>query len=106
MKNLYLALAIVGAIAPYVFFVQHFEAAGLSIIALLDNAFANGAAAGFAADVLLSSVAFCVYLGARKVPNAWIYVLVNVTIGLSCALPLYLYVNARTTAARPVPATS
>src|SRR5262249_159444 len=105
MKNLYLAMSIVGAVVPYVFFVQHFEAAGLSLTALLGNAFANGAAAGFTADVILSSAVFWIYLGARKVANRWLYMLVNVTIGLSCALPLYLYVNARATEARSVPAT-
>ena len=104
VKNLYLVLTIIGAIVPYVFFVEHFAAAGSSPIVLLKSAFANGAAAGFAADVLLSSIVFCIHLDARKVPHRWVYVLVAVTIGLSCALPLYLYVTARTAEARPAAA--
>ena len=39
MKNVYLALAIVGAIAPYVFFIEHFNAAGLGL-----NLFVAGSA--------------------------------------------------------------
>jgi len=104
VKNVYLAMSIVGAIVPYVFFVEHFAAAGMSPIALLAGAFANSAASGFAADVVLSSVVFWIYLGARKAPNRWLYMLINVTIGLSCALPLYLYVSARATAPRALPA--
>ena len=101
MKNVYLALAVVGTVAPYIFYVEHFATAGFGPVDFLAGAFANGAAAGFTADVLVASVAFWVYLLSRRVANAWIYMLLNVTVGLSCALPLYLYMNAR---AESVPA--
>jgi hypothetical protein len=104
MKNVYLVLTIVGTIVPYVFFIEHFSAAGFGIVALLASTFANGAASAFAADVLLSSVVFWVYLGSRKVPNRWIYMLLNVAVGLSCALPLYLYMTTRASETRTVPA--
>ena len=32
MKNVYLVAAIIGAVIPYFFFVQHFDAQGLSLI--------------------------------------------------------------------------
>jgi hypothetical protein len=95
MKNLYLVLAIVGTVAPYFFFLQHFAAEGFAPAALLAGAFANGAAGGFTADVIVASIAFWVYLLSRRVERAWIYMLLNVTVGLSCALPLYLYLTAR-----------
>jgi hypothetical protein len=92
-RHLYLTLAVVGAIVPYVFFVQFFAAEGLSGN-FVGSLFANGAAGGFSADVLLSSVAFWVFLYAEaragRVARPWIYVMVNLTIGLSCALPLFL----------------
>jgi Terpene cyclase DEP1 len=95
MKNLYLVLAIVGAIVPYVFFVEHFSAAGFGLGSFLASAFANGAAGGATADLIISSLVFWIYLIGRRTPNLWLYMVVNVTIGLSCALPLYLYLTSR-----------
>ena len=91
MKTLYLVLAVVGTVGPYVFFTQYFAASGLSPVAFLAAAFVNGSAGGFAVDVIVSSVAFCTWLAAERAPRTWLYVLLNLTIGLSCALPLYLY---------------
>jgi len=44
---------------------------------------------------LITSFVFWTFLWARKTPRLWAYVLINLTIGLSCALPAYLYVRAR-----------
>jgi hypothetical protein len=106
MKNVYLVLAIIGTVVPYAFFIEHFSTAGLNLLGFVAAGFANGAAGGFTADVLISSVAFWIYLMSRKVPNSWVYMVLNVAVGLSCALPLYLYVTARAgdPAARPVTA--
>ncbi|MGQ0734504.1 MAG: DUF2834 domain-containing protein [Acidobacteriota bacterium] len=96
--SLYLSLAVVGAIVPYIFFVQFFGAEGFggNFIGAL---FVNGAAAGFSADVLLSSLVFWIYLfpEARRtnVGRPWVYVAVNLLIGLSCALPLFLWARER-----------
>ncbi|MDZ7670128.1 MAG: DUF2834 domain-containing protein [Gammaproteobacteria bacterium] len=96
MKHLYLALAVVGAVVPYVFFLQHIAAAGPDPVSFAAAAFATLVGGGVAADLLVSSLVFWVYLfaageGARA---AWL-IPVNLLIGLSCALPLYLYVRAR-----------
>lgn len=56
--------------------------------------FVNGAAGGFTADLLISSFAFWVFLFAQKAPRIPIYIALNLTIGLSCALPLYFYFRA------------
>lgn len=103
MKNLYLILAIAGAIIPYLFFIDHFSTTGFGLGDFIGAWFANSAAGGATADLLISSLVFWTYLIARKASNLWIYVLINVTIGLSCALPLYLYMSQR--AHVPVPAT-
>lgn len=93
-SSMFLTLAIVGAIVPYFFFVKFFQAHGVGgdFIGAL---FVNGAAGGFAADVLLSSVVFWLFLfpeAARSgVSRPWLYVVINLTIGLSCALPLFLW---------------
>ena len=102
-QSIFLLLAIVGAIAPWFFFAQFFGAEGLAG-AFVPALFANGAAGGFTTDLLISSLVFWIFLfpEARRtgLGRPWIYVLINLAIGLSCALPLFLWARERT-AARP-----
>ena len=95
MKNYYLAAAIIGAVIPYAFFIDFFLSEGIAPMVFMQGIFANGAAGGFAADIVLSSVVFWTYLSVNKEAGIWKYVALNLTIGLSCALPYYLYVKAR-----------
>jgi len=102
MKNLYLTLAIVGALVPYVFFFNFAATAGVDLPAFVMALFSNGAAGGFTADLLISSLVFWIYLFSRRSgPSPWPFVVLNLTIGLSCALPAYLYAVTRTAEARP-----
>jgi len=96
MKNKrYLLLAVIGAVLPMAFFVQHFSAAGLAPGSFLAAAFANPAAAGLSADLIVSSVVFWVWLFARRQgPSPWPFVALNLLVGLSLALPLYLWWQA------------
>jgi hypothetical protein len=98
MKKIYLLLAIVGAVVPYWFFVQHFAQSGLDLLIFLNAVIANHAAAGFAADLVISSFVFWIFMFARRGrgqgPKPTLFVLLNLTIGLSCALPAYLYAAA------------
>ncbi|MBT8098174.1 MAG: DUF2834 domain-containing protein [Gammaproteobacteria bacterium] len=97
MRKLYLLLAIAGAIVPLYFFAQFFfideQAVAMGFIPAL---FVNGATAGFTADLLISSFVFWIYMWSRRAqgPNPLPFVIVNLCIGLSCALPAYLYVAA------------
>ena len=105
MKNLYLILAIVGAVVPYLFFFQFFAEMGVDLPAFVAALFANGAAGGFTADLLITSLVFWIYIFNRKGgPVAWPFVLLNLTIGLSCALPAYLYFSLRASEAAAAPA--
>lgn len=105
MKNLYLALAIVGAVVPYLFFVGFFLEFGLDLPVFIGALFANGAAGGFTADLLITSAVFWIYLFTREGgPSPWGFIVLNLTIGLSCALPAYLYVLAREAEAAPAAA--
>lgn len=95
MRPFYLAAAVVGAVVPYVFFVDFFVAEGVELLSFVAALFANGAAGGFAADVLISSAVFWGFmLSDRDGPKAWPFILVNLTIGLSCALPAYLAIRS------------
>jgi hypothetical protein len=95
MKNVYLAFTILGAVVPYVFFLDYFATAGFDPAGFIAGGFANGAAGGFTADVLISSAVFWTFLASRRTPQLWIYVALNLLIGLSCALPFYLYQQAK-----------
>lgn len=95
MKRLYLLLAIIGTIVPYYFFLQFFGAEGLNLSAFINALFANGAAAGFSADLLITSLVFWLFMFQQnskgKGPKPAIFVVLNLLIGLSCAVPAYLY---------------
>lgn len=94
MKKLYLVLATIGAIVPYVFFVDFFQANGISAPNFVKGLFVNGAAGGFTADLLISSFVFWLLMFAetrKGGPSPYLFIVINLTIGLSCALPAYLY---------------
>ena len=55
MKTLYLILALVGAVVPYIFFMQHFSSEGIGLVGFVKALFANPAASGFTADLLITS---------------------------------------------------
>ena len=99
MKNLYLVLAILGAIIPYLFFFQFFQRMGISLPDFATSLFVNGAAGGFAADLLFTSFVFWAFMfhHQRKngSPKPWVFIFLNLTIGLSCAFPAYLYVREK-----------
>ena len=91
MRTLYLVLAIVGAIVPYAFFIPFFAEYGVDLTGFVGALFANGAAGGFTADLLITSVVFWLFMFNREGPSPWPFVVLNLTIGLSCALPAYLW---------------
>lgn len=99
MKRTYLVLAIVGAILPYLFFVPFFQAEGFGPATFMKAVFVNGAAGGLSADLLFSSFVFWLFMFMQqkrgKGPGPWPYVALNLLIGLSCALPAYLYSRER-----------
>lgn len=45
-EKIYLALAIIGAVVPYVFLIQHFGAAGFGPVEFIEALFLNSAAGG------------------------------------------------------------
>ena len=93
MKHLFLALAIIGALIPMAFFLNFFsDPGGVNFVEAL---FVNGAAGGFSADLLISSFVFWAYMWMSRAegPAPWLFIALNLGIGLSCALPAYIYVR-------------
>lgn len=95
MKRFYLIGAILGALIPYAFLIQFFVQNGFDLPLFVQQLFANPAAAMFTADLLITSFVFWGFLfheGRRlQMSNLWIYVVLNLLVGLSLALPLFLY---------------
>ena len=91
--NVYLAMAVLGALIPMAFFINFFLTEGIDLLVFVKALFANGAAGGFTADLLISSFVFWVYMFSKvnTGPKPWLYVGLNLCIGLSCALPAYLW---------------
>lgn len=99
IKNLYLALAVIGAAIPYYFFTQHFNSVGYGFLDFVGATFVNPAASGFTADLLISSFIFWIAMFHKRSqgdgPKPALFILLNLFIGLSCALPAYLYASLR-----------
>lgn len=95
MKNVYLSLAILGAVLPVMFFFGVFHTEAVGIAGFMPALFANSASGGFTADIVIASMVFWVFMfSANEGPKPWVFVALNLCIGLSCALPAYLYRRA------------
>lgn len=97
LKHLYLVLAVVGIVLPYYFLITFLMAHGLDGRAFLQQLFGTQISTFFAMDLLLSSVVFVIYLrhDARRyaIKHRWLYLIALCAVGLSFALPLFLYVR-------------
>jgi hypothetical protein len=93
----FLLLAIIGGIVPFVFFGQHFATVGVGMTDFAAALFENPAAGGFPADLLISSFVFWLAMFYRRSrgrgPKPLLFILLNLIIGLSCALPAYIYAS-------------
>lgn len=94
LKTTYLLFAILGAVIPIAFFASFGADQGVDLIAFVEALFVNGAAGGFTADLLISSFVFWIYMFSNQAagPKPWPFIAINLCIGLSCALPAYLWV--------------
>ena len=97
MRKLYMLGAILGFLIPYAFFVSFLLQYGLDLRLFVEQMFANPIAAFFATDVILTSLVLWVFIftEGRKLGmnHLWIYVLCNLLVGVSLALPLFLYIR-------------
>lgn len=95
MRYVYLIIAVLGAIAPYFFVGRFMAATGGGLSEFLSAAVINDAATTATADVLVASLAFWVFLfveARRWRVRYWgLFVVANLGVGLSFALPLFLY---------------
>jgi len=88
-----------GLLVPYYFLFNFLGANGLNIPLLVGQLFANNISAFFAVDLIISIIVFWFYMVAEanklQMKNWWLYLLASLAVGLSFALPLFLYFRER-----------
>ena len=101
--GVYVALAVVGAVFPYVIFLPWLAAHGLDPHLFRVELFATRPATIFAADVLFAAGVFILFVIAEgrrlRMRNLWLPPVVVFAVGLCCALPLFLAMRERALAA-------
>lgn len=99
LRAVYLALAVWGAIHPMTWFVIWFRQEGLSLARLTEGWTVNAAATGLTWDLTIAATALTVWVIAEtRVRRNWraLWALpATFLIGLSCGLPLYLFLRTR-----------
>jgi Terpene cyclase DEP1 len=96
IKTLYLLLAIAGSIAPWFWLLQD-PGVLMSPTLFLQLSFANNIATAWASDLLISASVFFIFasieLKRLGSSSKWILLYIGLTfgIGLSCALPSFMY---------------
>jgi hypothetical protein len=107
-KYVYLLLAVLGLILPMSQFIIFLQKYGLNIRYMLELLVANSISRFFVLDLVIASLAFLSFViieGSRiKMKFIWIYILSTLGIGLSFALPLFLFareVNRETNSMNP-----
>ena len=99
LRLIYLGLAIWGAVHPMYWFVQWFRAEGWDIMVMVDAWHANMATTGLVWDLTIAAVTLTVFVISEvAVRRNWIALLAipaTFCIGVSCGLPLYLFLRSR-----------
>jgi|SRR5579859_6415932 len=94
-RSIYLLLCILGLALPYSQFVPWVVQHGLDLRLFWQQLFANRISAFFAMDVVASAVTLIVFtrVESRRLAlrGRWWIVLTLLTVGVSLALPLFLY---------------
>ena len=99
MRWVYLALAVWGAIHPMYYFMSYLSANGWSLGALIDAWYVNDSTTGLTWDLTIAAITLTIWIIAEvAVRRNWIALLAvpaTYCIGVSCGLPLYLYLRSR-----------
>jgi len=98
-KNVYLLLCVLGLAIPYSQFVPWLHENGMNLALLVRQLFANRISAFFGLDVLVSSAVLLVFMrveGRRLYARfRWLPIAALCAVGVSLALPLFLYLRER-----------
>jgi len=99
LRMIYLALAVWGAIHPMYYFVSWFQTEGWDIMKMVDAWHVNAAGSGLVWDLTIAAVTLTVWIVAevatRKNWTALVAIPATFCIGVSCGLPLYLFLRSK-----------
>ena len=100
LRIIFLLSAIIGAIVPMYFFISWFNEFGYDIVAMSQAWNVNDATSGLVWDLTIAAVVLTIWIIAevyvRK--DYWVApvcILATFCIGVSCGLPLYLFLRSR-----------
>ncbi|MCL6282871.1 DUF2834 domain-containing protein [Ruegeria sp. 2012CJ41-6] len=98
MRIVYLALAIWGAIHPMVYFLRWFRENGFDLSGMVEAWHANAASSGLVWDLTIAAIALTLWIiaetAARRQWRNLIAIPATFCIGVSCGLPLYLFLRS------------
>lgn len=99
MQWVYLIAAILGTVLPLSQFIPFLAANGLDLPLFFRQLFQNHVSAFFAMDVIVSSLVLWLFVFSegrrRRMSKLWLYVVCSLTVGVSLALPLFLFFRER-----------
>ena len=99
LRMIYLGLAVWGAIHPMMWFITWFNANGYDLMAMVDAWHVNAATSGLVWDLTIAATALTVWIIAEvRVLKNWLALIAipaTFCIGVSCGLPLYLFLRTR-----------
>lgn len=102
LRMVYLALALWGAVHPMYWFVTHMRQTGTGLSGLIDAWYVNASTTGLTWDLTIAAIALTLWVIAETAVRwnwlALIAIPATFGIGVSCGLPLYLFLRTR-----PVP---
>ena len=97
LKTIYLVLCVLGIVLPYWRFVPWLAANGLNMPLFFHQLFANRIGGFFGMDVLVSAIALLVFVRSERSAlspvERWLPLLAVLAVGVSLALPLFLYIR-------------
>jgi hypothetical protein len=93
-RNVYVLLAVLGAIVPFSQFLPWLGAHGLDVPLLLSEIASSRISAFGWLDVVMSAITLLFFIGVdgreSRTPHRWAPILGTLTVGVSLGLPLYL----------------
>ncbi len=99
IRWVYLALAVWGAVHPMYYFIAWFRDNGFDLGAMVDAWHVNAATSGLVWDLTIAAIALTVFIvsevAVRRNWTALIAIPATFCIGVSCGLPLYLFLRSR-----------
>ena len=99
IRWVYLILAVWGAIHPMYYFISWFRDNGVSLSKMVDAWHVNAATSGLVWDLTIAATALTVFIVSEVVVRRnWIVLMAipaTFCIGVSCGLPLYLFLRSR-----------